>query len=73
MSYLRYNVFMFSCVWWCPTYGGFFWGGGFRLVCPVLPDSLDCPFCIAPSEFSNNYLIQKDEIFIKFVGLNRSE
>ena len=26
-----------------------------RLVCPMLPDSLDCPFLIAPSVFSNIY------------------
>ena len=28
-----------------------------RLVCPVLPVSLDCPFFIAPSVFSNIYLL----------------
>ena len=27
-----------------------------RLVCSVLPVSLDCPFLIAPSVFSNVYL-----------------
>ena len=27
-----------------------------RLVCPMLPVSLDCPFLIAPSVFSNVYL-----------------
>jgi hypothetical protein len=27
-----------------------------RLVCPVLPVSLDCPILIALSEFSNVYL-----------------
>ena len=27
-----------------------------RIVCPVLPFSLDCPFLIAPSVFSNVYL-----------------
>ena len=27
-----------------------------RLVCPKLPVSLDCPFLIAPSMFSNVYL-----------------
>ena len=32
-----------------------------RLVCPVLPVSLDCPFLIAPSEFSNVYLKQADK------------
>jgi len=28
-------------------------------VCPVLPVSLDCPILIAPSVFSNVYLIAK--------------
>ena len=27
-----------------------------RVVCPVLPVSLACPFVIAPSEFSNVYI-----------------
>ena len=30
------------------------------LVCPVLPVSLDCPFLIAPSGFSNVYLLSRD-------------
>jgi hypothetical protein len=30
-----------------------------RLVCPVLPVSLDCPLLFAPSVFSNVYLIIK--------------
>jgi hypothetical protein len=30
-----------------------------RLVCPMLPVSLDCPFFIVPSIFSNVYSIQK--------------
>ena len=29
-----------------------------RLVCPVLPVSLDCPFLIVPSVFSDVYLIK---------------
>ena len=30
-----------------------------RLVCPMFPVSLDCPFFIVPSVFSNVYSIQK--------------
>jgi hypothetical protein len=54
MSYLRYLClfahggvqhillcFLFVCL---------------RVVCPMLPVSMDCPFLIAPSVFSNVYL-----------------
>jgi hypothetical protein len=36
----------------------FFWSWFFflRLLCPMLPVSLDCSFLIAPSDFSNVYL-----------------
>jgi hypothetical protein len=30
-----------------------------RLVCPVLPVSLDCPFLIATSGFFNDYFLPK--------------
>ena len=31
--------------------------GFLRIVCPMLPVSLDCPFWIVPSIFSNVYLV----------------
>jgi hypothetical protein len=36
------SLHLVSCVWWCPTH-----------MCSV---SLECPFLIAPSVFSNFYL-----------------
>jgi hypothetical protein len=43
-------------MWWCPTHIPLCFRFVFlRLVCPVLPVSLNCPFCIAPSVFSNVY------------------
>ena len=43
----------------------------FRLVYPMLPVSLDCPFLIAPSVFLDGHLInktyQKKKIFLKFM------
>ena len=56
MSYLRYLcLFVYSgvhtyCVVLC------FCFVFLCLVCPMLPVSLDCPFLIAPSIFSNVYL-----------------
>ena len=55
MSYLRYLCLL--------AYSGvqhifcFFFFGLFVLVYPMLPVSLDCQFLIAPSIFSNIYLI----------------
>ena len=37
-----------------------------RLVCPMLPVSLDCPFLIASSAFSNVYLNYVQYIFLSF-------
>ena len=62
MSYLRYLclfvhsgvqhilccVFVFYCL---------------RLVYPMLPVSLDCPFLIAPSVFSNVYLLTLKKLY----------
>jgi hypothetical protein len=41
---------VFACAWWCPTHIAL--NVCFvcvRLVCPMLPVSLGCPFLIAPS------------------------
>jgi hypothetical protein len=43
-GYLSYLVF---CVFFCLS--------SFCVLCPLLPMSLDCPFLIAPSVFSNVY------------------
>jgi hypothetical protein len=39
-----------------------------RLVCPMLPEYLKCPFSIAPSVFSNVYLLQIAAINAKRIG-----
>ena len=56
MSYSRYLcLFAYSGVQriLCSV----FLGGCVRLVYPMLPVSLDCPYCIAPSAFFKVYLI----------------
>jgi hypothetical protein len=55
MSYLRYMCLFTYIVLVVPTHivFGFFC---LRLVCPMLMVSLDCPFLISPSVFSNVYL-----------------
>ena len=53
MCYLRY-----LCTLWCPTHIVLCFCIVFlRLVYPMLPVSLDCPFLIAPSVFSNVYFL----------------
>ena len=41
-----------------------------RLVCPVLPVSLDCPFLIVPSVFSDVYLIKVHVIVMLVDGID---
>ena len=64
-AHVLFTLFVFVCVKWCPT----------RVLCCcfvflrlVLPVSLECPFLIAPSIFSNVYLqislSEKVKIFI---------
>jgi hypothetical protein len=39
-----------TCIWWCPTHIMLcFFSICLRIVYPMLPISLDCPFLIAPS------------------------
>ena len=45
---------MFVCVWWCPTHCVV---ALIRLVNIMIPVSLDCPFLIVHSVFSNVYLL----------------
>ena len=52
-----FTLFRFVYEWWCPTHIVLcFCFVCLRLVYPMLPVSLDCPFLIAPSVFSNVYL-----------------
>jgi hypothetical protein len=50
----------------CMLCCGFF----LRLVCPVLPVSLDCPFLIVPSVFSDVYLIKVHVIVMLVDGID---
>jgi hypothetical protein len=48
---------VFACVYWCPTHFVLYFCFVFlRLVYSMLPGSLDCPFLIVPSVFSNIFL-----------------
>ena len=56
-AHVLFTLFVFVCVYWCPTHIVlcvlcFFF---LRLVCCVI--SLDCPFLIDPSVFSKVYLL----------------
>ena len=52
-----FTLFVFVSVYWCPTHIVLcFCFACLRLVYPMLPISLDCPFFIVPSVFSNVYL-----------------
>ena len=55
MSY--FTLFVFVCVCWCSAHIVLCFCFVFlRLVCPMLPVSLDCTFFIVPSVFSSVYL-----------------
>jgi len=57
MSY--FTLFVFVCIKWCPTHIVLCFCFVFlRLVYPILPVSLDCPFLIATSVFPNVYFMQ---------------
>jgi hypothetical protein len=52
--HVLFALFVFAFVEWCPTYIVLcFCFACLRLVYPMLPVSLDCPFMIAPLVFSN--------------------
>ena len=56
-THVLFTLFVFVCVQWCPTHIVLCFCLAFlRLVYPMLPVSLDCPFLIAPSVFSYIYL-----------------
>jgi hypothetical protein len=55
-AHVLFMLFVFACALWCPTHIVLCVCFVFlRLVYPMLPVSLDCPFLIAPSVFSNVY------------------
>ena len=55
-DHVLFTLFVFVCVWWCPTHIVLRFCFVFlRLVCSLLPVSLNCPFLIGPSLFSNVY------------------
>ena len=56
-EHVLFTLFVFILVWWCPTHIVLcFCFVLLRLVYPMLSVSLDCPFLIAPSVFSNVYI-----------------
>jgi hypothetical protein len=58
-AHVLITLFVFVCAQWCPTHIVFcFWSVFLLLVYPMLPISLDFPFLIAPSVFSNVYFIR---------------
>ena len=59
-AYVLLMLFVFVCIQWSPTHTVLCFCFVFlRLMYPMLPVSLDCPFVIAPSVFSNVYLQYK--------------
>jgi hypothetical protein len=55
-AHVLFTLFVFACALWCPTHIVFCFCFVFlRLVYPMLPVSLDCPYLIAPSVFSSVY------------------
>ena len=56
-AHVLFTLFVFVCAQWCPTHiASCFCFVFLRLVCPMLPVSLDYPsFLIVPSVFSNIY------------------
>ena len=53
-AHVLFMLFVFACTQWCLTHIVFCFCFVFlRLVCPMLPVSLDCTLLIAPSLFSN--------------------
>jgi len=68
MSYLRY-----LCLFACSGVSFLFCvSSSMYLVYPVLPFSLDCPFFLAPSVFSNVYLkeARMKELFVYVTCIN---
>ena len=52
-----FTLFVFVCAQWCPIHIVLYFCFLFRLVYPVLPVFLGCPFLFATSVFSNVYLL----------------
>ena len=64
--HVLFTLFVFVCVQWCLTHivlcSNFVC---LRLVYPMLPVSLECPFVIVPSVFSNVYFKLDFDVFVK--------
>jgi hypothetical protein len=57
-THIAFTLFVFVCVLWCPTHIALCFCFVFLyLVYPMLSVSLDCPFWLLHSVFSNVYLI----------------
>ena len=52
-THVLFTFIVLACAYWCPTHFAL----DFCLEHPMLPVSLDCPILIAPSVFSNFYLL----------------
>ena len=64
-AHVLFTLFVFVCVEWCPTHIMLcFYFVFLRLLYPMLPVYLDCPFLIAPSVFSNVYEIVCFSLFL---------
>ena len=61
--HVLFTLFVFAYVLWCPTHIVLCLICFPRLVYPMLPVSLDCPFLIATSVFSNVYLLKFFRLF----------
>jgi hypothetical protein len=68
-AHVSFTLFVFVCVYWYPTHI-VLWYCSVSLgpVCPMLLVSLDCPFLIAPSVFSDLYLCSQLVSTIKMPG-----
>jgi hypothetical protein len=59
-AHVIFTLFLFVCLSWRPTYIVLYFCFVFlRLMYPMLPVSLDCPFLIGPSVLSNVYFVNR--------------
>ena len=61
-AHVLFTLYVFACAQWCPTHIVLCFCFVFpRHVYHMLPVSLDCPFLIGPSVFSNVYILHCDK------------
>jgi hypothetical protein len=66
-----FTLFVFVCVYWCPARNVLCFCFVFlRLVYPMLSVSVNCPFLIVPSVFSNVYIRVHPRLLVWFVMLD---